>query len=178
MLPEFYLLMYIDNKSIYSNFKLNQNEIRRKYNEKLRQQLSRHGKKYRCNLDILRHVEITNLRLQLTLATMQPACDTNHFPRSLLDHFYITRTGNRILLSGVTNGVPCAVKIVRGNKKLLYPEGFCIKRASIRENYCARSSRVSSGGCVRRGYTRDTIVIRCSGKVKSAAGKIAAPWFY
>lgn len=117
-------------------------------------------KKYRSDLDIL---HVIALKSQISASTHSHD-DTNRFLRNLFDNFYITRAGNKILLSGITNRVPCADST--RNKKLLYPEGFCIKRASIRENYCARSSRVSSRGCVQRGYTQDTIVIRCSDKVK------------
>lgn len=96
------------------------------------------------------------------------ARDTRRFPRSLFDDFYIA--GNKILLSCITNGVPCAVKIVRGTRNC------CSRRASVLngllfEKIIARvRAAFRSRGCVQRGYA-DTIIIRFSDKVKSLPEK-------
>lgn len=107
---------------------------------------------YRADLGVTcNRAEIANLSfdsLSRRAEYSRARAGARRFLRILFGDFCIA--GNKILLSAITNGVPRAVKIPRGTRNRLYPEGFCIKRASIRENYCARTS----GGFVRRECVR------------------------
>lgn len=100
--------------------------------------------KYQFSFSILHNRDIViALKSQVSASThfRNDAIQGVFLSRSLLNDFYIN--GNKILLSGITNGVSRAVKIVRGTRNWCARRASVLNvRASIQENYCS-SSRVS-----------------------------------
>jgi len=98
---------------------------------------------------------IIALKLQISVSTQIFMCNTSCFSQSLFDNFYITRVGNKILLSGITNGVPCAVKIARGTR-----------------NCCTRRASVLNGLLFEKIIARVRAMFRAEGAYSAAIRKI------
>lgn len=125
--------------SIWIQVALKPNVRKSLYNKEAYQQLLCYGKVSVLDLDITyNRAEIASLSFN----SLSQRRDARRFPRSLFNNFYIN--GNKILLSGITNGVSRAVKIARGTRNCCARRASVFKRAeaSIQENYCS-SSRVS-----------------------------------